>query len=193
MAAPGEDAAREALRARQGAGARYAAPAAPHEDLLLARRGTAYFFRKLNELSDEALFAASLKPGWTRARVVAHVSYRARKMARLAEGLRTGVAQSAGPAAGVPTADAGLGASLPARALRHLFHHSACHLDVEWRDLPGREWDTGLHVAGQGLIPARELPKLRAADLWHCALELGNGARTSDVPQELRSIVMRMR
>lgn len=50
-------AAREALKARQGKGARYDAPNAPAEDLLLARRGTAHFARKLMELPDAELYA----------------------------------------------------------------------------------------------------------------------------------------
>ncbi|MET1156374.1 maleylpyruvate isomerase N-terminal domain-containing protein, partial [Arthrobacter sp.] len=41
--------------------------------LRTARRGTVFFGRKLNELSDDELAAPSLLPGWTRAHVVAHV------------------------------------------------------------------------------------------------------------------------
>ena len=52
-----------ALRQRQGAGARYDAPNAPHDDLLLARRGAAYFARQLNRLDDTALDAPSLVQG----------------------------------------------------------------------------------------------------------------------------------
>ncbi|MGB0411134.1 MAG: maleylpyruvate isomerase N-terminal domain-containing protein, partial [Pikeienuella sp.] len=77
-----ETAAREALRARQGKGARYDAPNAPHDDLLLARRGAAYFARKLAELNDADLNAPSLRAGWSRRHLIAHTGYHARAFAR---------------------------------------------------------------------------------------------------------------
>jgi maleylpyruvate isomerase len=64
----GEEEARALLRERQGAGARYDSPIAPARDLLWARRGTAYFARKLNELSDSELDAPSRVAGWSRDR-----------------------------------------------------------------------------------------------------------------------------
>ncbi len=67
-------AAREALKARVGKGARFDAPNAPADDLLLARRGTAYFARKLMELSDEALYEPAAIDGLSRAYVVARLS-----------------------------------------------------------------------------------------------------------------------
>jgi maleylpyruvate isomerase len=59
--------------------------------LLQARRGTAFFARKLNELPDAELDGATLLPGWTRRHVVAHVGYNARAIARLIEWAATGV------------------------------------------------------------------------------------------------------
>ena len=53
------------------------------EELLQARRGTAFFARKLNELTDAELDGDSLLPGWTRRHVTAHVGYNARAIARL--------------------------------------------------------------------------------------------------------------
>ncbi|HET7782728.1 MAG TPA: maleylpyruvate isomerase N-terminal domain-containing protein, partial [Arthrobacter sp.] len=61
------------------------------EALLQARRGTAFFARKLNELSDAELDGGTLLPGWTRRHVVAHVGYNARAIARLIEWAATGV------------------------------------------------------------------------------------------------------
>src|SRR5690606_37166878 len=59
--------------------------------LLLARRGQAYFSRKLNELRKDELDAPSLVPGWTRRHVVAQVGYNARALTRLTEWAATGV------------------------------------------------------------------------------------------------------
>ena len=58
--------ARAALRELQGRGARYDAAAAPARELDWARRGTAYFARLLNNLSDEDLDAPSALPGVSR-------------------------------------------------------------------------------------------------------------------------------
>lgn len=181
-----DEAARDALRARQGAGARYDAKAAPHAELLLARRGTAYFARRLNELTDDALGGASVRPGWSRRHLVAHVSYHARAIARLVEGARTGVPQAMYPSAAARDAEVELGATLPARALRHLFEHSAKHLDVEWRDLPDAGWDAPVTTLDGGAFTARDTARLRAREVWRAAVDLGNGGRETDIPAELR-------
>jgi maleylpyruvate isomerase len=82
-----------------------------------------------------------------------------------------------------------LAASLPARALRHLFEHSAIHLDVCWRDLPGPAWEASVDLAGQGMVPVRDLPRLRAVNLWRHALALGSGASLRDAPPVLREFL----
>lgn len=184
-AAP-ESEARAALRARQGLGARYDAATAPHDDLLLVRRAAAYFYRKLNELPDEGLTAPSRRAGWSRARLLADVAYDARALAHFVARARTGADQLAGPSAEARSEEAALGASLPPRALRSLFHHTTIHLDVEWRDLPDAGWDLPLHLPDGGLVTLRATPRLRARTLWQAALDLGNGARPSDLPPELR-------
>lgn len=176
------NAARDALRARQGAGARYDAETAPQGDLLLARRGTAYFARKLNELPDEDLAAPSLRDGWSRRQLIAHVSLQARAMALALKVLREPL--MAEEAEWQP--DLALAATLPARALRHLFDHAVKHLDVEWRDLPAAAWDgPPIMLAGEEISP-RDTPDLRARDIWRAAMELGSGGRREDVPKPLR-------
>lgn len=180
-------AAREALKARQGKGARYDASNAPAADLLLARRGTAYFARKLMELSDEALFEPSALAGQSRARVVARLGYAARHQALALEALTRGedyIPASSGEEE-LPALD--LAVTLPARALRFLFSHSEVHLNVCWRDLKESEWDKSVRLPGGVTCPARDLPILRARDLWYSALDLGNGAREADLPVPLRA------
>lgn len=175
------DAARDALKARQGKGARYDAPTAPAEDLLLARRGTAFFARKLNELDNAALYGASADPQVSRALIVAQVSLEARSMALALAEQRTGT-----PSEETPDYDAAYAATLPARALRHLFNHSAIHLNVEFRDLPDAGWAGTVSLSKDRATPAAALPLIRARSIWAAALALGNGARGTDLPPELR-------
>ncbi len=178
---------RAALIARQGGGARYDAAEAPAGTLLLARRGTAYFARLLNGLSDDALSNSSARPGWTRAHVVAHVGYHARRFAQLIEGARIRGKVIAPDSTTSDSDLVTLGASLPARALRGLFDHSAIHLDVEWRDLPGTAWDAPISLPDGCKITARDTPLIRARTLWQSALDLDAGGRLADLPASLRA------
>lgn len=181
-----DQAARAALMQRQGKGARYDAPSAPAEDLLMARRGTAYFSRKLNELSDADLDGAALRPGWTRRHVIAHVSYHARAQAMEIEAMIKGTAAPRIPAEKHHLPELDLAATLPARALRHLFHHSEVHLNVCWRDLTHVQWDMPVPLENGTAPLARSLPILRAREVWFGAIDLNNGARQSDLPDAVR-------
>ena len=172
-----------ALKARQGAGARWDAANAPAAELLLARRGTAYFARLFNDLPDAGLAQPSARPGTSRARIVAEVGLEARRLAALAESLRKRApAEGAEP---VTEARLALAETLPPRAMRSLFAHSTVHLNVEWRDLSDADWDAGLALP-EGDVRARDLPLLRARSIWAAALALGAGGRAADVPAELR-------
>ncbi|MDQ2624405.1 MAG: maleylpyruvate isomerase family mycothiol-dependent enzyme, partial [Actinomycetota bacterium] len=106
------------------------------EALLHARRGQAYFSRKLAELRNDELDGPSLLAGWSRRHVVAHVGLNARALTRLTEWAATGVETPMYDSPGARDADIEFSATLPDRALRHLAAHAAVHLDVEWRDLP---------------------------------------------------------
>lgn len=165
------DEARAALRLHQGQGARYDAPEAPAVALAAVRLGTAYFTRKLNELPDAALSAPSALPRQNRAQVVAGVALQARAICWQIEG----EGEVAGMAAAY-LADVDSCATLPPRALRHLFDHTAIHLNVVWRDLAGPAWTQAMREAAEG----------RARRIWQAALHLGNGARPRDLPAEFR-------
>lgn len=152
--------AKEALRRRQGAGARYDAAEAPHDALLQARRATARFARCLNHLADADLDAVVRRPAWTRRHVIAHVGYEARLLAALFRDAAQGR-----PAVAQPLPDIARAATLPARALRHLCDHTAIHLDVEWRDLPGPLWATPTTLQDGTDVLLRDIPDLRATSL----------------------------
>lgn len=177
--------ARAALVARQGAGARYDAANAPLDDLLLARRGTAYFARKLSELRDAELFAPTSNGARIRAETVARVSYSARRQAMALEAIRCRRDVSAPDGQDDPLPSLDLATTLPAHALRHLFQHSQIHLNVCWRDLAAEHWDLNAPTALGTNKKVRDLPRLRASEIWHAAIDLGNGGQTTDIPQEL--------
>lgn len=171
------------FRDRQGPGARYDAASAPAVALKWARRGTAYFARKLNELSDEEFDGATVIPGWSRRRLIAHVGYQARALSRIVEAARTGE-RCAFASEGERAAELDHGETLPHRALRHLFYHSEVHLNVEWRDIPNEGWETTVpDVAGEPL-PIRDTPFIRASAVWIHAVDLNNHGSLRDFPRD---------
>ncbi|WP_292182246.1 maleylpyruvate isomerase N-terminal domain-containing protein [Mesorhizobium sp.] len=176
--------ARALLRERLGAGARYDSPAAPACELAWARRGTAYFARKLNELPDEALDAPSLAAGWSRRHVIANVGYNARALARLVEAARHGAVEEVLAEPEYQNEEISFGATLPSHALRYLFKHSAVHLNVEWRDLPDDRWPAEIRALDGRIVKIRETPWLRASEVWLRAIDLDNGGSFLDFPPD---------
>jgi maleylpyruvate isomerase len=152
------------------------------DDLLLARRGIAYFSRKLRELTDAELSGASRVPGWSRAHVVAHVGYHARALATVVEGVRTGEALSMYDSQDARNEEIEFGSTLPGVALRNLHAHAAVHLNVEWQDLTPERWADIVPLDGGQVAPVTETPWLRAREVWLGAVDLGTGATIDDLP-----------
>jgi maleylpyruvate isomerase len=150
--------------------------------LLQARRGTAFFARKLNELSDAELDGPSLLPGWTRRHITAHIGYNARAIARLVEWAATGVETPMYASTQVRDHEIEFGATLSPIALRNLFDHSAVHLNVEWRDLPAEAWHHKVKTAQGRIVPAEETVWMRTREVWMHAVDLANGASFADIP-----------
>jgi maleylpyruvate isomerase len=150
--------------------------------LLQARRGTAFFARKLNELTDAELDGPSLLPGWTRRHVTAHIGYNARAIARLIEWATTGVETPMYASTDVRDHEISFGATLSPIALRNLFDHSAVHLNVEWRDLPAQAWHHTVKTIQGREVPATETVWMRSREVWTHAVDLDNGATFADIP-----------
>jgi maleylpyruvate isomerase len=169
-----------ALRERQGRGARYDSPAAPAQELMLARRGTAYFARILKGIKDEDLDVASMIPRWTRRHVIAYIAYQARQLALMIEAVHDG---SPVPVFDTQTMSKLIedGATLPARALRNLFDHAEVHLNVVWRDLSADNWAAAVMLDGTQ-VGIRETPWIRARAVWVHAVDLASQGTFLDFP-----------
>ncbi|MBB1482621.1 maleylpyruvate isomerase family mycothiol-dependent enzyme [Tessaracoccus sp. MC1865] len=179
------------LRLRQGQGARADSDAAPHDALRWARVGTAYFARLLRSLRDADLAQPSLLPGWSRAHVVAHVGYNARALARLCEWAETGVETPMYSSPEARNHEIDRGATLPSRALRHLFDHSAVHLNVMWRDLADAAWERPVRTARGRQVPVTETAFMRAREVWVHAVDLDNGGSFLDFPTDFLEALLR--
>jgi maleylpyruvate isomerase len=154
-------------------------------DLLTARRGTAYFARKLAELSDADFDAPSLLPGWTRRHVIAHVGYNARALTRLLEWAETGIENPMYASPHQRQQEIETGATLKPIALRHLVAHSNVHLNVEWRDLSPGAWRTSVRTAQGRVVPASQTAWMRSREVWIHAVDLDNGGSFDDFPPTL--------
>lgn len=154
-------------------------------DLLLARRGSAYFSRKLNELSDDEYDKPSLLAGWTGRHVTAHVGYNARALTRLVEWAATGVETPMYASAAQRNEEIEYGSTLNVPALRNLSDHAIVHLNVEWRDLPADAWAHEVRTAQGRVVPVSETPWMRAREVWLHAVDLDNGGRFEHFPPEL--------
>lgn len=152
--------------------------------LLLARRGTAFFARKLNELSDAELNEPSLLPGWSRRHLVAHVGYNARALTHLTEWAASGVETPMYATPETRNEEIEYGATLSPLALRNLSDHAIVHLNVEWRDLPKEAWSHTVRTAQGRSVPVSETAWMRAREVWLHAIDLGNGASFDDLPAE---------
>ena len=153
--------------------------------LLLARRGQAYFSRKLNELSDSDLDGPSMLDGWSRRQLAAHVGLNARALTRLTEWAATGVETPMYASSTQRNEEIEFAATLPSQALRNLSDHAAIHLTVEWRDLPEDAWRSEVRTAQGRIVPVSETVWLRTREVWIHAVDLANGGRFEDFPPEL--------
>lgn len=181
------DDARAELRARQGTGARYDSTGAPARELDWARRGTSYFARILNGLRDDEFDQPSLIPGLSRRYVIAYIGYQARLFGETIGWARSHPKDRLPFVIRLDDEEILDRMTLPVRALRYLFEHSAIHLDVEWRDCSDADWNACPSDHSGRIIELRKTPWLRAAAIWLHALDLNSGGRLKDVPAELLS------
>jgi maleylpyruvate isomerase len=147
-------------------------------------------------ITEPDLRAPSLLPGWTRARVLAHLALGADAMRDLLAGVRTGQDRSA--AASVEAHEAGLKhtESLRPEELVNVLADSAMALRTVARQLPGDRWQVPVRVPGLTPFPAAELlvRRLVEVELHHCDLGAGYGPAAwpatfaaLDLPEPLRS------
>jgi maleylpyruvate isomerase len=151
----------------------------------MARRGTAYFARILNNLGDADLDRPCARTDTTRRAIVAAVGLQARVMAETVAWCRVNGEQTLPWAFELDPANLALATTMPPQALRNLFAHSEVHLNVEWRDMIDADWEFTVPTRTGETVALRSLPLFRALSLWKGSLDLGAGGRLADVPRVL--------
>jgi maleylpyruvate isomerase len=128
-------------------------------------------------ITEPDLRAPSLLPGWTRARVLAHVARGADAMRNLLAGVRTGQDRSAGASVEAHEASLKHTESLRPDELMAELADSAMALRTVARQLPDDRWQVPVRVPGLVPFPAAELlaRRLVEVELHHCDLGAGYG------------------
>ena len=133
-------------------------------------------------LTEPDLRAGSLLPGWTRARVLAHVARGADATRHLLIGVRSGQDRSAYASAQAWQADIEYRAGLRPKELADDLAGSAMALRTVARQLPDERWRHPVLIPGPASFPAAELlvRRLVEVELHHC--DLGAGYTPADWP-----------
>jgi maleylpyruvate isomerase len=153
------------------------------EQRTICRDGTQLFAKHLAELTDRELDAPSLLSGWTRKHLVAHIASNAAALCRLLEWARTGIETPMYASPEARRHDIDHLAELGVSDLRNLFDGSRDHLDDQWHSLPGHAWDALIRTAQGRVVPTAETVWMRTREVWVHAVDLGNGARFTDIPE----------
>jgi len=147
-------------------------------------------------ITEPDLRAPSLLPGWSRARVIAHVTLGADAMRNLLIGVRAGEDRSGYATAQDHAAGLEHGAGQRPEQLMADLADSAMALRTVARRLPGDRWQVPVRVPGLAAFPAAELliRRLVEVELHHSDLGAGYGPAdwpaafaAMDLPEPMRS------
>ena len=147
-------------------------------------------------ITEPDLRAPSLLPGWTRARVLAHLALGADAMRNLLIGARTGQDRPAFASAEAYEAAVEHSAAQRPEQLATELADSAMALRTVARQLPGNRWQVPVQAPGLAPFPAAELliRRLVEVELHHCDLGAGYGPAqwppafaAMELPEPMRS------
>ncbi|MHB1533582.1 MAG: AMP-binding protein [Acidimicrobiales bacterium] len=147
--------------------------------------GSQLLLEALERLSDDDLGLPTALPGWTRAHLLAHLARNAEALGRLLTWARTGVETPmyAGPAQ--RDADIEAGAAAPGMLLRAEVASSARALDLALSRFPSASWSAKVRSASGRLIPAAEIPWMRAREVWLHTVDLRAPGQEVVLPEPL--------
>lgn len=146
--------------------------------------GTALFTEQLTALDDRELTLPCGLPGWTRKHLLAHVAANAEALGHLVHWAATGEPTPMYSSPAQRAADIESGATLSASELRTWVPRSAQQLTDAMAALTEQQWRTQVRTAQGRSVPATEIAWLRAREVCVHAVDLGTGARFTDLPED---------
>jgi maleylpyruvate isomerase len=157
-------------------------------DLDTARRwwadGERAVAEALQKLTDAELRQPSPLPGWSRAHVVAHLARNADALVNLCTWARTGVETPMYSSREVRDIGIETTAEFPPEVLRADFRDAVARLAEAAAVLPEDAWSRPIRTFQGKPIEAREIPWMRAKELWVHGVDLDAGLTFDDVPAD---------
>jgi len=155
----------------------------PADTLAWMREGHRLWAHGIAGLEAGAWEAGSVLPGWTRRHLVAHVAANADALGNLVRWAATGVetpmyASPEERARGIEQ-----GARLDPADLAAWSERSATALADALDRLTGEQWEREIRTAQGRVLPATEIPWLRAREACVHAVDLGAGLGFADLPE----------
>jgi len=149
-----------------------------------ARTGTELLLDAVAGLDDDGFSAPSVLPGWTRKHLAAHVAANADALCNLVHWAATGEETPMYASAEERAAGIAKGPTLSADELRSWLAGSAQRLAEGLDRLTDEQWQHDVVTAQGRIVPATELPWMRAREVCVHAVDLGTGVVTfADLPR----------
>jgi maleylpyruvate isomerase len=153
--------------------------------------GAARFEAAVAALTDAELSQPSGLPGWDRRHVVAHVACNADALVNLMDWAATGVETPMYASGEQRAAEIEEWAGQPAGQLRGHLRATDDRLARAFGAFPDDRWQATVRTARGRLVPAAEVPWMRAREVWVHAVDLGNGATLADMPTAVVEALVR--
>jgi maleylpyruvate isomerase len=135
-------------------------------------------------LTDDDLAEPSSLPDWSRAHVVAHLARNADALVNLLSWARTGVETPMYPSRAVRDAGIAATAALPPAELRKDYVAACARLAEAIETMPAEAWTAQVRTMQGATVPATDVPRMRAKEVWVHGVDLRAGLAFADLPAD---------
>ena len=146
--------------------------------------GSRRFLDIVTRLGEAEFAGNSHLSGWTRHQLIAHVAAHADTLRNLARWAATGQRTPIHVTMMERIVDNERGAGMTPTELLLWLHRSNADLTAALAQLTDEQWTAEVVTASGRVIPASEIPWLRARELWVHLVDLNVGVRFRDLPDD---------
>ena len=136
----------------------------------------------VERMTDEELAAPSALPDWSRAHVVAHLARNADALINLIDWARTGIETAMYPSRQARDAGIEATAALPPVDLSTDYAAACARFAQAVETTPADAWAATLRNMQGRELPARDVPWMRAKEVWVHGVDLAAGLAFADLP-----------
>jgi maleylpyruvate isomerase len=139
----------------------------------------------LASLDDAAVREPSLLPGWTRGHVLTHIARNADGLANLLTWARTGVETPMYASREARNADIEAGAGRGVDEQRQDVEQAAARFFAAVEALEPGQWNASVKTLTSPLLPASQVPWMRAREMWVHVVDVDAGVGPADWPDDV--------